>query len=1073
MHRRDSQLIASPTDLSRFVESRFAVWAERFDLDRPGELARDPQTEIGELLKREGREHERRLLQQMRDDGRHVVTIASDDERFEKTQAAIEGRAEIIHQAALRAPGFEGYADFLVRDDDGGYTALEAKVSRQVRVSALVQLACYGWMLEQSGCAAEELALALPEQTHRFRHDAVRHYFRELREQFTDFLEQFDPEHPPRPEAGAKHAPWQTLAEQRWRAGDSIALVAGIREREALALERDGLTSIDELVRWETSETPPLSPLTMERLQSQAKLQQQYQEDAPLPALWLERNSNRSPLPPANENDRYFDLTGYPVGDSPLEFLWSLDGAERWQQWAHDGDQEIEALRALLQQLTQWREAAPQAHLYHFGPRPLRALQRIALTHAVGERELDDLLEHGVFVDLSAALRERVRLGVPDYALETLDQRLLGHPPRDEEPIVTYDRWRLSDDAALLESLAEQSAARQQTLRQLAVWLRENGPAEPAAAALTPPASSRAKVDDIEARLDERASESGHAALLRQLLRFHQREEKPGWWRFFDQRTMSDEQRFEDFDCLAGLQLVRRARDARNDRTFRYDYDPKQQTRIDVGTRCYINGDLELAADVTAIAVDHGAVRIEFPYRSWQQMQRQPPKKMTLIPRDLFPNDKLTGSLLRLTRRYLDGGRIPAAIDDLLSRQPPRLQGRRRGAVLEENLEQTVARLDSSCLLVQGPPGTGKTTAAAKAILRCLAEGQRVAVMSNSHHAIGNLLAKCVALGPDDLRPLKVGGSPDDPLYKIAPSIRSARPDAVAGLLQHHPLVGGTAWLFCRDALTDRFDLLFVDEAGQVPLANLVAAAPAARNLVLLGDPLQLPQPTQGAHPGASGQSALGYALDGAAIVPSTQGLFLDRTYRLHPDLCRPISEAFYENRLTAAAGNERRRLLDGEPEAGIAFIPVEHRDRTQRCPEEAERIAALVDELCTRRWSDGEQERPLSPQEILVVAPYNLQVRELKRRLPESVRVGTVDKFQGQEAPVVILSLTSSDAQRSPRGVEFLLDPNRLNVALSRAQSLAFVVGHPEMVDTRCSSWEQLRRINLFFRFARRRSAD
>ncbi len=264
-------------------------------------------------------------------------------------------------------------------------------------------------------------------------------------------------------------------------------------------------------------------------------------------------------------------------------------------------------------------------------------------------------------------------------------------------------------------------------------------------------------------------------------------------------------------------------------------------------------------------------------------------------------------------------------------------------------------------------------------------------------------------------------------------------------------------------------------------MANTVGMSRSARNLVLVGDPVQLPQPTQGAHPGESGRSTLEYALDGAATIGPESGVFLDRSFRLHPLLCRTISDAFYEGRLRAAAGCENRTVrLTAELEsklrgAGLAFVPVPHDGNAQSSPEEVEAIALLVEQLtgCPLTGLDGSVSGTLGLEEILVVAPYNLQVNALRRALPDAVRVGTVDRFQGQEAPVVLVSMCSSDASQSPRGLDFLLDPNRLNVALSRAQCLAVVVGNPCLVRARATTIEQIERVNLFCRILAEGAVD
>jgi uncharacterized protein len=282
-------------------------------------------------------------------------------------------------------------------------------------------------------------------------------------------------------------------------------------------------------------------------------------------------------------------------------------------------------------------------------------------------------------------------------------------------------------------------------------------------------------------------------------------------------------------------------------------------------------------------------------------------------------------------------------------------------------------------------------------------------------------------------------------------------------------LVGGTAWVFSREELAGRFDYLFVDEAGQVSLANAVAVGLSARNLVLIGDQMQLAQPSRGSHPGETGLSCLEYLLQGHATVPRDLGVFLGTSYRMHESVCRFISDAIYDGRLGSSPGTERHRVIRNADsvlvpvQTGIVWAPVAHDGCAQDSEEERGAIVAIVEELLGRDvvGKDGATRR-VTLADILIVAPFNLQVRSLKQRLGAGARIGTVDKFQGQEAPVVIVSLCASTLAEAPRGAGFLLSPNRLNVAVSRAQALAIVVGSPELLETRCRSVEEMKLVNL-----------
>jgi uncharacterized protein len=266
-------------------------------------------------------------------------------------------------------------------------------------------------------------------------------------------------------------------------------------------------------------------------------------------------------------------------------------------------------------------------------------------------------------------------------------------------------------------------------------------------------------------------------------------------------------------------------------------------------------------------------------------------------------------------------------------------------------------------------------------------------------------------------------------------------------------------------------DVLFVDEAGQMALANVLALSPAATSIVLLGDPQQLDQPQRGLHPLGAEVSALGHLLNGRATIAADQGVFLTETRRLHPDVCAFTSELFYEGRLTSRPENAKQRLntggtLDG---TGLRFAPVEHSGNQNESQEEVEKVAAAVDDLLRSgaTWTDKNGEtHVLGIQEILIVAPYNAQVSALAERLPAGARVGTVDKFQGQQAAVVFYSMATSTPEDAPRGMEFLYSLNRLNVAVSRARCVAVIVASPSMFQVQCRTPRQIELANAFCRF-------
>jgi uncharacterized protein len=383
--------------------------------------------------------------------------------------------------------------------------------------------------------------------------------------------------------------------------------------------------------------------------------------------------------------------------------------------------------------------------------------------------------------------------------------------------------------------------------------------------------------------------------------------------------------------------------------------------------------------------------------------------------------------------------------------------------------------MHETTLCIQGPPGSGKTFTGARMIAALLTSGKRVGIASNSHRAINLLLreAWCEAkkLGFDGKAAKVCRG--DEDMSDLPEEIRQTQSGRdLFGNGAMPQLIGATAFAFSCAEAQSALDYLFVDEAGQVSLASLVAMASSAMNLVLLGDQMQLGQPIQGSHPGESGLSALEYLLQGQPTIPEDFGIFLPRTWRLHPALCHFISGAVYDNRLGCEPHTKERTIVaDAQSpawmtrSAGLVYVPVEHEGNIYESAEEEDRITGLVQDLMALpvRTEDGSI-RQITPDDILVVAPYNLQVRRLERRL-RRIRVGTVDKFQGQEAAIVIFSMCASSGESSPRGIEFLFNRNRLNVAISRARTLAVLVASPALVRTRCASIEQIQLVNMYCR--------
>jgi uncharacterized protein len=756
----------------------------------------------------------------------------------------------------------------------------------------------------------------------------------------------------------------------------------------------------------------------------------------------------------------------------------------------------------------------PGAHVYHYAPYEKTALKNLMLSHATRSFEVDELLRHHKLVDLYAVVREAVRVGEPSYSIKAIERfyraARTGAVQNAGASVVFYERWKTTGDPADLKAIEDYNRDDVQSTYELREWLNairpkaassgingidlasgrdreilitQEGVKSPNQQSLRREMRTRQFEARLVANLPEDRTqwtdEDRVSELLFQLLDFHQRANKPQWWSFFDREDSTDEELLDDTEALAGLEQVRAPEGIGGRYRYLYRF-PTQDCKLKNDAAAVLIGRTGSVSNLV-INEDSNEVTFEYPEANL------PNEGVAIGGGKPFNQDTIEKAIERFAEDYLRsrGGsgvfRYQAGLS-LLRRAMPRIKGLAAGEVLTasgedlvEASKRCVANLENSYLFIQGPPGSGKTYTGSHVIVSLLAEGKRVAVTSNSHKAIANLLEAVVRVA--DRRGVEIRGairnetdSPGLPANKFK---RFSSTQQIVREVHRLNLVGGTAWLASSEGLDSAFDTLFCDEAGQVSLANLLATSTCARNLVLLGDQMQLGQPIKGVHPGESGASSLDYLLQGETTVAPERGIFLKDTWRMHPELCAFISNAVYSGRLEAQKDNQRQRLVinagDGlgvHPaikEAGLSFIPVEHDGCSQRSHEEAQVIASIFKNLLGQQRVDRDGNScPVTLEDILVVAPYNLQVQTLARGLPPGARVGTVDKFQGQEAAVALVSMTTSSGEYLPRNIEFLYSRNRLNVAISRAKCWAAVIASPKLLDIDVSTPQEMGLVNM-----------
>jgi predicted RecB family nuclease len=1119
VHVSASQRRLSPSSLNNFLGCEYRTYldllAERGEIDREDYKPPDAQ-----LLLERGMRHEQAFLETLREEGHDVLSLDGDGEpsvRARQTEEAMRAGRGVIHQACLLDDGWIGYADFLIRIDtpsvlgDWSYEVHDAKLARSAKPAYIFQLLFYNDQVARiQGLRPARMHLVLgdgarpPFQPEDFNAYAARviEHFMQRRDELDDGA---TPTYP-YPVSDCDFCPWWKHCVDKRRDEDHLSLVAMLSRSQGLKLEAAGFHSVwDVATIPDETRVPQLAPATLVNLRQQASLQTESRglEVPKYELLKPEHGRGLARLPQPSAGDVFFDFEGDPWwGEEGLEYLFGTlypdDGDWRyWPLWAESRAEEKARFEDWMDWITARLEAHPDLHIFHFNAYEPVAIKKLMARHATREHEVDELLRRKVFVDLYGVARQALRAGVESYGLKALEP-LVGFERRAplREAVGSLRGWQAyleSGDSEELDAIAAYNEDDCFSTLALRDWLMDRRAEaetqfgvtidalepEPANELSDKAKEYFAKLEAARAALttglpdDESEDEPDERAyrLAFDLLGYHRREAKPGWWDYFTRLEMTPEDlRDYDSEAIGDLTPVPGVpvEQVKQSYVFTVEF-PEQEFKLGAGSAV---DDEERG--VTIVELDEEVRRVRV--RRGKKAGTEPPR--ALIPGTPYGTDAQVDALFRFADRIgADGldpvGHLDSSTDLLLRRAPrfvsetPPLAG---GHVHIEVLREQVARLDNSALFVQGPPGSGKTWAGARVAVDLMRRGKRVGIVATSHKAIVNLLEEidcCADEEGFDFRGWKKAGDEDEDNYASKRIVSAKKPSKDVDL----DLIAGTAWLWAREDVRD-FDVevLFVDEAGQMSLADAIAVAQGARNVVLLGDPQQLAHVSQGTHPHGSGASVLEHLLGEGDTVPPDRGVFLDRTYRMHPDVCAFVSQTMYDSRLSPVEGCQLQKIeARGLTGAGPRMFAVDHEDNRQRSSEEAQVIAREIDALLEGgRWTDrfGEPHE-LTLNDILVVSPYNAQVRTLKSVLPAGARVGTVDKFQGQQAPVVFFSMASSSGDDIPRGMNFLFSRNRLNVAVSRAQAIAVVVCSPRLLGSRCSTIEQMRLVNMLCRFA------
>jgi len=1083
--------------------------------------------EMAQMLMEKGLDHEQAVLERYRSAGRDVFEVPDREQHESFAQwvarvgGVLNGGHDVIFQMPFVHDGIRGIADFLERvvDVNGNvtYEPVDAKLARNAaKPGHVLQLCFYAEAIAaQTGRAPEHVHIELGSgERETIRVDDVLAYWRRLRGQLAALvagpsMEQTKPE----PCDHCGFCEFEQVCDADWRAADSLVHVAGVRRTDRALLEADGVDTIAGLAVLDR-EVTELDAVRVVRMVRQASLQVQARnapDDDPPPFELLETSTPTAAdlvvgdvepvepeltgfaaLPAPDDGDVFLDYEGHPFWkpDIGLFFLFGFierDDAGGWgfkAFWAHDQAAEAKATQDLVDYLAERRRRFPNMHVYHYNHTERSSLVRLATDYGVAERQLERLIDTGLFVDLFPMVTGAMQVGVESYGLKHIEQLTDYKRSHDIDQgagaVVEYEHWMKDQDQTRLDRIARYNEDDVRATMAVRDWLVDHRPDD---------------VDWRDAVLEPAVADEEPDARIEALHAFgpdtpeHFMGDLLGYWRREHKvvaaerlrLSMADEHdQFESLGAVARL-TFEGFEDKYSDKTGKkltwqvavFSFPPQPlDADIKVGSKMILAFSKQDWAFFTLADIDRAAGTLEV---SWNQ---------DLIDRAVLPT-----SLVHFV--YFDEKAKLVALCDLADQMLASDATAVSHAILRNDLPGFVAghgpaggvfvgdykaickwapHLDTSFVPIQGPPGTGKTFTGAHVIHTLVKAGKRVGITAMSHHAIDNLMEAVVerfAAEGDELRAVRKakGGSVDGVKYTNDNAKCATGPFDV---------IAGTPWMFANQAMRDNpVDVLVIDEAGQLGLADTLAASISASNVILLGDPQQLPQVAKASHPNRSGVSALEHLLgEGVRTVVPERGVLLDVTWRMHPGVCGFISDVMYEGKLTSEASCAGQTT---SASTGLRWIRAEHHGHATEAPEEAAIVVNTIEGLIGTDWTDQHGiTGPLTAADFIVVTPYNDQRRLIGTALAANpatagVEVGTVDKFQGREAAVVLFSMATSSAEFMPRTAGFLFSKNRLNVAISRARCLAYLICTDELLDTRARTVEEMELVSALCSFAER----
>ena len=1105
----------SPTMLVNYVNLKHFI-TDEFG-DEILNLKKSERTIAENLRLEKGLIHEKDYFNELSKKYKKIKNIKklkdlSKEEKIKETIQALKNGYELVYGGWLASGNWRGELDFLeinktVKSNfgDWSYEITDTKNTSKVKKDHIYQISLYSFLLKEAqGILPKNFYILLKDKKKEIvRLSEVYDIFLEQKLSFENFAKNDLNRKKLEKVSYCSLRDLQEFCEKEWINKKHLNQVLGNNKNNIKRLNEAGIKNFSELSKLDPKKKiEGLKDETKIKLINQAKLQIDAHTEGVIKFKFIEENfalnKGFNLLPEPAPGDLFFDLEGVQdyVYSGRLEYLFGIFYEENEKKvfkpfWAHSREEEKQSLIKFFEFTKAHFKKYPKAKIYHYAPYEITALERLTSIHKVHGVDYDHYLNLGKFVDLFRVVKQGIYVSQKSYSIKDIEKyydfKRTGEILKGDVSEEFYIQWMHNNDKRLLDKIEDYNKQDCESTFRLRKWLLRIKPKQ---TKWFVPEKEKIELRPFEETLLEfqekfenfKSKHNKISKLLSDVIGFYNREQKPQWRQHFDRKDLSDSDLMDDRECIGNMKLVSVFQDKRS-LVYKYIF-PEQEYKLKEGRTCIIanNTDPERSDYAGKIQELDQIKRSLLLRKGISKEDKQLPKILSIGEKVMeharFEN--LNKNIYRFCDNVLEKKDGYNAIKDFINRDIPKIKGIKRGEkiIKTENFDNEIPKiilnLQNSYLYLQGPPGSGKTYQSANAIIELLKNNKKIAVTANSHKVIHNLLERVENLANNQkyvFKGLKMGNPDNEDTFYDGNLIKTDKNEKhyIDGLKDNKILLyAGTKYHLSQWYYQNKLDYLFVDEASQISVADLIALGGIAKNIVLVGDQQQLGQPTQGSHPNDSGKSVLDYLLEDSDTISPDKGIFLNKTFRLHPNINLFTSENFYEDRLLVNENNINRKIEYKKnsiiKNEGIHTVLMKHQDRSQTSVEEFEIIKKIMDQVMGCKFIDFDKtERKISIDDILIVSPFNAQVNFLKARLNKGARCGTIDKFQGMEAPITIISMTSSSVDDLPRNKKFFFNRNRLNVAISRAQCSSVILLNPKLLESVPTDYEEFKLMNYF----------